>query len=176
VIHDADAEVARLYAPDGAAAAPVLAAFPSARGGDGGVDRQRLSAAIAGRPDALRQLEAIVHPLVSARRHQFLEAERAKGTALVVYEIQLLFETGREAEVDATVVVTAPPEQQRVRAMARPGMTAEKLEQILARQMPDAEKRARADFVIDTGKGLEDARRQVAAVVAKLAGIGERTH
>ena len=175
-IHDADAEVARLYAPGGAAVAPVLAAFPTAKGDDGGVDRTRLSAALAGRAEAFATLESIVHPLVAQGRDEFLAAQRAAGKAVAVLEVQLLFESGGDKRVDKTVVVTAPPEVQRARVLTRAGMTEEKFEQILARQMPDAEKRARADFVIDTGHGLEMARRQVAAVMAKLAGIAERKH
>lgn len=175
-VHDADAEVARLYAPGGAAVAPVLAAFPAARGDDGGVDRARLSAVLAGEPAAFKRLEAIVHPLVAQGRDAFLAARRADGTQVVVLEIQLLFEIGADALVDKVVVVSAPAEIQRARVLARPGMTPEKFALILARQVPDAEKRARADFVIDTSKGVDDARRQVAAVMAQLATPGEADH
>jgi dephospho-CoA kinase len=176
VVHDADAEVARLYAPGGAATASVLAAFPAAKGDDGGVDRTRLSAVLAGRPSEFKRLEAIVHPLVAQARDAFLAEQRAAGIKVVVLEIQLLFEVGADKLVDKVVVASAPAEVQRARVLARPGMTAEKLDMILARQTPDAEKRARADFVIETDKGVHDARRQVAAVMAKLATLGEADH
>ena len=176
VVMDSDTEVRALYAPGSAFIHRVLEQFPSALGDDGGIDRGRLSVAIAGRPDSLQALEDMVHPLVLQRRHAFLAEQAARGTFLVVLEIQLLFETGRQSEVDKTVVVTAPATVQRLRALDRPGMTEEKLTQILRRQMSDAEKRARADFVIDTGKSVDDARRQVATVVAALAGNGERQH
>lgn len=175
-VHDADAEVARLYAPGGAAVDPVLAAFPAARGDNGGVDRARLSAVLAGEPTALKRLEAIVHPLVAQARDVYLADRRADGTRVVVLEIQLLFEIGADALVDKVVVVSAPAEVQRARVLARPGMTPEKLALILARQTPDAEKRARADFVIETDKGVDDARRQVAAVMAALDSPREADH
>lgn len=176
VIHDADAEVARLYAPGGAAVGPVLAAFPAARGDNGGVDRVRLSAVLAGDPVRFKALEAIVHPLVAQARDAFLTRQRRIGTKVVVLEIQLLFEIGADALVDKVVVVSAPADVQRARVLSRPGMTPEKLEMILARQTPDAQKRARADFVIETDKGVDDARRQVAAVMAALAGPSEADH
>jgi len=175
-VHDADAEVARLYAPGGAAVEPVLAAFPAARDDDDGVDRARLSAVLAGEPAAFNRLEAIVHPLVAKARDAYLAERRADGTRVVVLEIQLLFEIGADTLVDKVVVVSAPPEVQRQRVLARPGMTLEKFELILARQVPDAEKRARADFVITTDKGVDDARRQVAAVMAALDSPGEADH
>lgn len=175
-IHDADAEVARLYAPGGAAVGPVLAAFPAARGEDGGVDRARLSAVLAGEPASFKRLEAIVHPLVAKARETYLAARRADGTKVVVLEIQLLFEIGADALVDKVVVVSAPPKVQRARVLVRPGMTPQKLDLILARQTPDAEKRKRADFVIETDKGVDDARRQVAAVMAALDSAGEAHH
>jgi dephospho-CoA kinase len=175
-VHDADAEVAQLYAPGGAAVDPVLADFPAARGDDGGVDRARLSALLAGEPAALKRLEAIVHPLVAKARDAYLADRRADGTRVVVLEIQLLFEIGADALVDKVVVVSAPVDVQRARVLARPGMTPEKLALILARQTPDAEKRARADFVIETDKGVDDARRQVAAVMAALDSPGEADH
>jgi dephospho-CoA kinase len=121
-------------------------------------------------------LEAIVHPLVAQARDAFLAEQRAAGIKVVVLEIQLLFEVGADKLVDKVVVASAPAEVQRARVLARPGMTAEKLDMILARQTPDAEKRARADFVIETDKGVDDARRQVAAVMAKLATLGEADH
>jgi len=124
----------------------------------------------------LKALEAIVHPLVSARRSAFLAAERARGTGVAVLEIPLLFEVGADRDVDQTMVVSAPAEVQRERVLARAGMTPEKFEQILVRQMSDADKRARADFVIDTGGDLDSTRRQVADIMAKLAGGGEAPH
>jgi dephospho-CoA kinase len=175
-VHDADAEVARLYAPGGAAVKPVLTAFPAARGDNGGVDRARLSAVLAGEPAAFKRLEAIVHPLVAQARETYLARRRADGTKVVVLEIQLLFEIGADALVDKVVVVSAPPEVQRTRVLARPGMTPQKFELILARQTPDVEKRKRADFVITTDKGVDDARRQVAAVMAALDSPGEADH
>ena len=175
-VHDSDAEVAALDAPGGAAVAPVLAEFPQARGSDGGLDRAALSRVIAAAPDALVRLEAIVHPLVREARDAFMEKNRKAGTALVVFDVPLLFETGADRLVDKVAVVSAPAETQRARVMARPGMTEDKFRTILARQVSDAEKRARADFVIDTGDGPDVARRQVAAIVAQLAGSPERRH
>ena len=145
-VWDADAAVHRLYAPGGAAVAPMGAAFPAAVE-DGAVSRPALKAIIAADPAALTRIEAIVHPLVAADRAAFLAAAEAP---VVVLDIPLLFETGAEAWLDATAVVSVPAEVQRARVLARPGMTEGDLDRILARQMPDAEKRARADFVIDT--------------------------
>lgn len=169
-VHDADEVVQRLYAPGGGAVGPVSAAFPGVLGDDGGVDRRKLSAMVTTDRVALARLEAIVHPLVTADREAFLETARAEGRNLVVLEVQLLFETGLDAQVDAVAVVSAPLDIQRARVMARPGMTEAKFEALLARQWPDAEKRARADFVIDTGRGLEAARAQVRDIVANLSG------
>ena len=166
-VYDADAEVHRLYAPGGAAVAPIEAAFPGVVK-DGSVDRTALGARVLGDADALKRLEAIVHPLVGANRMGFFQAATASGADMVVLDIPLLFETGGEKNVDAVVVVSAPADMQRERVLARPGMTAEKFEAILAKQTPDAEKRARADFVIDTGQGLEAARRQVMDVIATM--------
>lgn len=166
-VYDADAEVHRLYAPGGAAVAPVEAAFPGVVK-DGAVDRAALSARVLGDAAALKRLEAIVHPLVGATRIGFFEAAKAKGADMVVLDIPLLFETGGEKNVDAVVVVSAPAELQRARVLERPGMTAEKLDAILAKQTPDADKRARADFVVDTGQGLDVARAQVAEVIAAM--------
>lgn len=175
-VHDADAEVARLYAPGGAAVAPVLEAFPAALGDNGGIDRARLSAVLAGDPAAFKRLEAIVHPLVAQARDRYLAARKGDGTRIVVLEIQLLFEIGADKLVDKVVVVSAPVDVQRARVLARPGMTPQKFDLILARQTPDAEKRRRADFVIDTAKGVDDARRQVAAVMATLDRLSEADH
>ncbi|WP_374575146.1 dephospho-CoA kinase [Phenylobacterium sp.] len=166
-VYDADAEVHRLYAPGGAAVAPIEAAFPGTVR-DGAVDRTALSAQVLGDPAALKRLEGIVHPLVGATRAGFFEAAKARGADMVVLDIPLLFETGGQKNVDAVVVVSAPADMQRARVLERAGMTAEKLDAILAKQTPDAEKRARADFVIDTGRGLEAAREQVAEVIATM--------
>jgi dephospho-CoA kinase len=170
-VYDADAEVAALYAPGGAAVAPVEEAFPGVVS-DRAVDRQRLSAALAADPAALARLEAVVHPLVEARRQAFLEQARADSASVVVLDSPLLFEVGAQDQVDAVVVVTAPEETQRARVLARPGMTDEKLRLILARQISDAEKRARADFVIDASRGLEPARAQVRAVLDAVSAPG----
>ena len=166
-VYDADAEVHALYASDGAAVAPIEAAFPGVVQ-SGAVDRALLSQKVLGDDAAMKRLEAIVHPLVGASRAGFFEAAAAKNADIVVLDIPLLFETGGEKRVDAVVVVTAPPEIQRSRVLERPGMAEKKLDAILARQMADAEKRARAHFVIDTGKGLEPAREQVRQVLAEL--------
>ncbi len=166
-VYDADAEVHALYAPGGAAVAPIEAAFPGVVR-DGAVDRSLLGQRVLGDEPAMKRLEAIVHPLVGATRAGFFKAAKAKGADIVVLDIPLLFETGGEKNVDAVVVVSAPAEVQRQRVLARPGMAPDKLEAILARQKPDAEKRARADFVIDTGEGLESAQAQVRQVLARL--------
>jgi dephospho-CoA kinase len=153
-----------LYAPGGAAVAPVGAAFPGAVR-DGAIDRDALSQLVLGNPEAMRQLEQIVHPLVRSAQVAFLEQHRAAGTPIVVLDVPLLYEGGGERFCDAVVVVSAPPAVQRARVLARPGMTPERLDQILALQLPDAEKRKRADFVISTAFGIEDARSQVAMVL-----------
>jgi dephospho-CoA kinase len=124
---------------------------------------------VVGDPDAMTKLEAIVHPLVAKARDRFLEAARAAGAPVVLLDIPLLFETGGDQLVDAVVVVSAAPEIQRQRVMERPGMTAEKFEALLAKQMPDAEKRWRADFIVDSGHGIESARAQVREILAKVA-------
>lgn len=167
-VHDADTAVHALYDVGGAAVAPVEAAFPGVAH-DGRIDRARLAARVVGDPAALARLEAIVHPLVGQAREAFLAHAREKGAALAVVDIPLLFETGAEDAFDAVIVVTAPPEVQRARVLERPGMTREKFEALLARQVPDAEKRRRADYVIDTGKGFEAARDQVRRLIAVLA-------
>ncbi len=166
-VHDADETVHRLYA--GIAAPLIEARFPGTVAG-GIVDRERLSRAVLGNPDAMRDLEGIVHPLVRADSEGFLARHRTAGAPLVVLDIPLLYETGGRERVDRVVVVTAPPEVQRARVLARPGMSAEKFAAILARQVPDADKRAAADHVIDTGAGIEAARRAVKALVAELTG------
>ncbi|MET3837024.1 dephospho-CoA kinase [Brevundimonas sp. UYEF29] len=167
VVWNADDAVHRLYAPGGAAVGPVGEAFPGVVV-DGAVDRTRLAEALGKDDTAFRRLEAIVHPLVAQGRAADLEAARTAGVKLAVLDIPLLFETGGDRAVDAVVVVTADPAIQAERVLARPGMTRERFDAILARQMPDAEKRARADFVIDTGRGLEAARAEVEAIVAAV--------
>ena len=164
LVWNADEAMHRLYAPGGAAVEPVGAAFPGVVV-DGAVDRTRLAEALGRDETAFRRLEAIVHPLVAQGRAADLEAARASGVKLAVLDIPLLFETGGDAHVEAVVVVTADPDIQAERVLARPGMTRDRLDAILARQLPDSEKRARADFIIDTGRGLEAARAEVAAVV-----------
>lgn len=166
-VYDADAAVHALYAKGGAAVEPVEAAFPGVVT-DGAIDRAKLSAHVVGQPEALKRLETIVHPLVGESRKVFFEAALEASAPLVILDIPLLFETGGERNVAAVIVVSAPEAIQRERVMARPDMTAEKLDAILARQLPDAEKRARADIVIDTSKGLDSAREQVRAAIAKL--------
>jgi dephospho-CoA kinase len=168
-VNDADAVVHELYR--GKAVPLVGAAFPDAIV-DGLVDRNRLSASVLGDPAALKRLEAIVHPLVREAETEFLARHRAAGTPLVVLDIPLLFEVGAEGRVDRVAVVSAPADVQRSRVLARPGMTVEKFEAILAKQVPDAEKRARADFVIDTGRGLEPARADVVRIIGELIGEG----
>lgn len=149
-------------------AAPLIeAAFPGAAPA-GQVDREILSQKLLADPGGFKTLEAIVHPLVRAREQAFVERARAEGHALALVDIPLLFETGAQSRVDTVVVVTCDPEIQRHRVLVRPGMTQEKFEAIVARQTPDAEKRARADYVIDTGEGLEAARHQVAEVISAL--------
>ena len=170
-VYDSDAAVHALYAAGGAAVAPVEAAFPGVLT-DGAIDRAKLSAKVVGNPEALAKLEAIVHPLVGADRIGFFQKAQAEGRDIVVLDVPLLFETGGEKSVHKVVVVSAPPEAQRARVLARPEMTPEKLEAILARQTPDAEKRARADFVIDTGQGVEHARQQVRDLLTLLRTSG----
>jgi dephospho-CoA kinase len=164
-VHDADAAVHRLY--EGEAAAAIEAAFPGVTT-EGKVDRARLAAQVIGDGAARRRLEAIVHPLVRRSEVKFLDEARARGAPVVVLDIPLLFETGGEERVDAVVVVSASPEVQRQRVLQRPGMTVEKFEALLAAQMPDAEKRRRADFVVDTGQGFDAARAQVQDILAAV--------
>jgi dephospho-CoA kinase len=170
-VYDADAAVHALYAPGGAAVGPLGAAFPGVVVA-GAVDRARLSEAVVGRPEAMARLEAIVHPLVRQAQIDFLAKAEAAGAPIVVLDIPLLFETGGDRFVDAVVVVSAPLELQRARVLDRPGMSPEKFEAILAKQTPDAEKRRRADYVIDTGQGLEAAREQVRSVLAAARAHG----
>lgn len=165
-VHDADATVHRLYS--GRAAPLVEAAFPGTVV-DGVVDRERLGAAVIGNDDAMKSLESIVHPLVRAEEVAFLEQARASGAPFAILDIPLLFETGGDRRVDAVIVVSADAAIQRKRVLERAGMSEARFEAILARQVPDAEKRARADFVIDTGHGMEAARAAVRDVIAALS-------
>lgn len=170
-VHDADAAVHRLYAGD--AVAPIEAAFPGTTA-DGIVNRDKLAAAVLGKPAALRMLEAIVHPLVRREEERFLATAEAGGASIAVLDIPLLFETGGDRRSDVVVVVTAPGEVQRARAFERPGMTDEKFSALLAKQLPDAEKRRRADFVVDTSQGFDSARAQVHAILRAVAGRPKR--
>ncbi len=164
---NADDAVHELYAPGGAAVAPVEAAFPGVTV-RGGIDRTALSARVVGDEAAMRRLESIVHPLVRQAQAEFLQKARESGVGVAVLDIPLLFEGGGANYVDKVVVVSAPAEVQRARVLSRPGMTEEKFEAILARQTPDAEKRTRADFVIDTSGAFDDTRAQVRAVLDAL--------
>lgn len=167
LVWDADAAVHDLYAWGGEAVEAVEAAFPGVTGPDG-VDRAKLARALQEDVDGYARLEAIVHPLVRAHRADLMAEAQAAGARLLVLDIPLLMETGGDAEVDAVVVVTAPAEIQRERVLSRPGMTPERFAEILTRQTPDAQKRARADFVIETHRGLDHARDQVRAVVDEV--------
>ncbi|MBX3596572.1 MAG: dephospho-CoA kinase [Rhizobiaceae bacterium] len=164
-VHDSDAAVHRLYA--GKAAPLIEEAFPGTTV-DGVVDRTLLASKVLGDAAALKRLEAIVHPLVRADADAFLQTQRQAGAKIAVLDIPLLFETGGRERVDKVVVVTAPAEIQRKRVLERPGMTFEKFEAILAKQMPDSEKRKRADYIIDTGSGMEAARAAVTEIVADI--------
>ena len=164
-VYSADEAVHRLYS--GAAAPLIEAAFPGTTE-DGKVDRTKLSAAVMGKPEALKKLEAIVHPLVRAEENRFRDGARANGAKLIVVDIPLLFETGAEERVDKILVVTAPEEVQRKRVLERPGMTSDKLDAILARQTPDAEKRARADFIIDTRHNFDVTRNEIRRIISLL--------
>ena len=163
---DADAAVHRLYAQGGAAVAPVGAAFPSALN-DQAIDRTALKAALAAEPGALKRLESIVHPLVAQDRQQFIENAKQNGAKIVVLDIPLLYETGGQSQMDGVAVVSTDAETQRQRVMARPGMSAETFAMILSRQMPDAEKRALADWVIPTDT-LDGARAAVIAICDEI--------
>lgn len=166
-VWDADEAVHRLYAAGGAAVGAIGALVPAATQ-DGAVDRSILRAAILADQTLLARIEQAVHPLVQADRAAFVAEAQADGVDLVVCDIPLLFETDQATDFDAVVVVTAPPEMQRARVLARPGMTEAALDAILARQIPDTRKRALADFIIDTSRGVDDARQQVDAVLATL--------
>jgi dephospho-CoA kinase len=166
-VFDSDAEVHRLYRQGGAAVAAVAARFPESFM-NGNIDRAKLAQAVIHNPAAMAELEAIVHPHIHARQREFLRHQKQLHKKIAVLDIPLLFETGRTDDVDVIVVVSAPASLQRARALARPGMSVEKFEAILARQVPDTEKRARADYVVDSSQGLESARRQVEEIVDTL--------
>ncbi len=170
-VHDADAVVHALY--EGEAVAAIEAAFPGTTQ-DGKVDRGKLAARVVDDPAALRTLESIVHPLVRAAETRFLAAAQARGAEVAVLNVPLLLETGGDERVDAVVVVSAPPDVQRQRVLARPGMTPEKLDALLARQMADGEKRRRADFIVDTAHGLDAARAQVQEILRSVATMPKR--
>ena len=169
-VFDSDAAVHDMYAAGGEAVEPLRALVQEAIGGDG-VDRRKLASLVQADPALLKRIEAIVHPLVRARQATFL-ADAARHAELAVLDIPLLFETGREKEVDVVIVVSANEAQQRERALARPGMTAEKLDFILSRQVPDAVKRAKADYVIDTSVSLADTARHVERLIADIRAKG----
>jgi dephospho-CoA kinase len=165
-VFDADSAVHRLQGPNGALVAEIESHFPGTTG-TGGVDRSSLGERVLGDPAALGRLEALIHPAVALERRAFLYTH--KNSPIVVLDIPLLFEKGGEAMVDKVAVVSAPPEIQSARVLARPGMTAEKFERILAHQMPDSEKRARADFVIPTGGPIDETRQAVRRILACLS-------
>ena len=170
-VHDADAVVHSLY--EGKAVPAIEAAFPGTTAG-GTVDRTKLAARVLGDAAALKRLEAIVHPLVQEAERRLLAEAEARGEKVAVLDIPLLLEIGGDRRVDAVVVVSSPPEVQRARVLERPGMTLDKLEAILAKQMPDEEKRRRADFVVDTSQGFDAARAQVRAILAAVATMPKR--
>jgi dephospho-CoA kinase len=167
-VHDSDTVVHQLY--EGEAVAPVEAAFPGVTV-DGRIDRSKLAAKLVGNPEAIKTLEAIVHPLVRAVSEKFIADQRARGARVIVLDIPLLFETGGEKRVDAVVVVSAPADVQRARVLGRPGMSADKLDALLARQMTDAEKRARAHFIVDSSRSFDSARAQVHAILRAVAAL-----
>ena len=169
-VFDADAVVHRLQGPEGALVAEIERRFPGTTGPEG-VDRGALAERVLGEREALQNLEALIHPAVASERKAFLAAHA--DASLVVLDIPLLFEAGGWREVDRIAVVSAPAEVQRERVLARPGMTGDKLDRILARQIPDADKRARADFVIDTGGPLDETRRAVRRIVHCLTGLAD---
>jgi dephospho-CoA kinase len=172
-VHDADVVVHRLYA--GEAVAAIEAAFPGVVSA-GKIDRSKLGKCVLGDKAAIKKLEQIVHPLVRRAEEQFLAAAERDGAHVAVLDIPLLFETGGERRCDAVVVVSAPADVQRARAFERPGMSEDKFTAILGQQMPDAEKRARADFVVDTSGGLDAARAQVREILDRVAKMPKRRH
>jgi len=172
-VHDADAAVHRLYEAE---AVPLIeTAFPGTTA-EGAVDREKLARRVLDDPAAIKKLEGIVHPLVRAAEEQFLAEAARKNTRVAVLDIPLLFETGGDRRCDAVVVVSAPEDIQRIRIFSRPGMTEQKFAGIVANQMPDAEKRRRADFVVDTSKGIDAARAQVREILARIVTMPKRRH
>ena len=170
-VHDADAVVHALY--EGEAVAPIEQAFPGATA-NGKVDRAKLAGMVLNDSAALSRLEAIVHPLVAAARERFLAAARSAGTPVVLLDVPLLFETGGDGHCDAVVVVSAPLEMQRQRALERPGMTEDKFAAILRKQMPDAEKRRRADFIVDSSQSFDHTRAQIGDILRRVATMPRR--
>ena len=170
-VHDSDAVVHRLYERE--AVGPVEAAFPGVTV-DGRIDRTRLAEKLVGNPDGIKKLESIVHPLVRAVSERFIAEQAARGVRVIVLDIPLLFETGGENRVDAVVVVSAPADVQRARVLGRAGMSAEKLDALLARQMSDPEKRARAHFIVDSSRSFDSARAQVHAILRAIASLPGR--
>lgn len=170
-VYDADATVHKVY--ENEAVAAVEAAFPGSTT-DGRVDRQKLSAMVVGNADAIQRLESIVHPMLRSHQQEFLDAAKKANAPVAVLDIPLLYETGGDSRVDAVVVVTTSPEVQRARILARDNMTADKLDAILMRQVPDAEKRRRADFVVDTSHGLEPVRQRIREILAEVARMPRR--
>jgi dephospho-CoA kinase len=170
-VYDADATVHRIYA--GEAAPLIEAAFPGTTV-DGKVDRARLSARVIHDPEAMRHLEQIVHPLLRSHHQAFLSAAERSGAPVAVIDVPLLFETGGDKQVDAVVVVSTDPETQRARILARDNMTPDKLDAILARQLPDAEKRRRADFVVDSSHGIEPVRAAIRDIIAAAVKMPRR--
>ena len=170
-VYDADATVHKVY--EGEAAPAIEAAFPGTTVG-GKVDRSKLSAKVVGDPEAIRRLEAIVHPMLRSYHQDFLDKAAQSGVPVAVVDVPLLFETGGDKRVDAVVVVSTSPEIQRQRILARGTMTEEALDALLARQMPDAEKRARADFVVDTANGLDPVRARIRDILAEVVKMPQR--
>jgi dephospho-CoA kinase len=170
-VYDADATVHGLY--EGEAVAAIEAAFPGTTA-DGKVDRNRLSAQVVHDPVAIKRLEGIVHPMLGASRQKFLQDAERSGAPVVVVDVPLLYETGGEKRVDAVVVVTTTPEIQRERVLARDNMSGERLDAILARQLPDAEKRKRADFVVDTSHGLDPVRARIRDILSEAVKMPQR--
>jgi dephospho-CoA kinase len=167
-LYDADAEIHKMLGPGGAAVAAVETAFPGVRGESGAIDRRRLGPRVFGKPEELRRLEKILHPMVRVVERRWVARQRARRVALAVLDIPLLFETDRIDRVDGVVVVSAPLRVQRERVMRRPGMTAERFTAILASQLPDRDKRRRADFVVSTALSRASAARQLAAIIRRV--------
>ena len=170
-VYDADAAVHKIY--EGEAVPAIEAAFPGTTA-DGKVDRNKLSEKVVHDPAAMKRLEQIVHPMLGASRQKFLHDAEQSGAPVAVVDVPLLFETGGEKRVDAVVVVTTTPEIQRQRILARDNMTGEKLDAILTRQLPDAEKRKRADFVVDTSHGLDPVRARIRDILDQAAKMPQR--